>query len=43
MELLTKQQAFEVFIYQAIEDSACADERCSLQYLLDEFKEQNNG
>ena len=33
---------FEEFIDQAIEDSACADERCSLQYLLDEFKEQNN-
>jgi hypothetical protein len=41
MKLLTKQ-AFEVFIYQVIEDSACADERRSLQYLLDEFKEQNN-
>ena len=26
----------------AIEDSACADERRSLQSLLDEFKEQNN-
>lgn len=33
---------FEEFIDQAIEDSACADERCSLQSLLDEFKEQNN-
>ena len=33
---------FEEFIDQAIEDSACADERRSLQYLLDEFKEQNN-
>ena len=33
---------FEEFIDQAIEDSACADERQSLQYLLDEFKEQNN-
>ena len=33
---------FEEFIYQAIEDSACADERQSLQHLLDEFKEQNN-
>ena len=26
----------------AIEDSTCADERQSLQFLLDEFKEQNN-
>lgn len=34
---------FEEFIDQAIEDSACADERRSLQSLLDEFKEQNNG
>ena len=33
---------FEEFIDQAIEDSACADERQSLQSLLDEFKEQNN-
>ena len=33
---------FEDFIDQAIEDSACADERQSLQSLLDEFKEQNN-
>lgn len=33
---------FEEFIDQAIEDSACADERRSLQSLLDEFKEQNN-
>ena len=33
---------FEDFIDQAIEDSACADERRSLQSLLDEFKEQNN-
>ena len=33
---------FEDFIDQAIEDSACADERQSLQFLLDEFKEQNN-
>ena len=33
---------FENFIDQAIEDSACADERQSLQFLLDEFKEQNN-
>lgn len=33
---------FEEFIDQAIEDSACADERQSLQYLLDEFKEQND-
>jgi hypothetical protein len=33
---------FEKFIDQAIEDSACADERRSLQSLLDEFKEQNN-
>lgn len=33
---------FENFIDQAIEDSACADERQSLQYLLDEFQELNN-
>ena len=33
---------FEEFIEQAIEDSACADERQSLQYLLDEFQELNN-
>ena len=33
---------FENFIDQAIEDSACADERRSLQRLLDEFKEQAN-
>ena len=33
---------FEDFIDQAIEDSACADERQSSQFLLDEFKEQNN-
>ena len=33
---------FEDFIDQSIEDSACADERQSLQFLLDEFKEQNN-
>ena len=32
---------FEEFIDQAIEDSACADERQSLQLLLDEFKEQS--
>ena len=30
---------FENFIDQAIEDSACADERRSLQYLLDEFRD----
>lgn len=30
---------FEGFIDQAIEDSACADERRSLQCLLDEFRE----
>ena len=35
-------KSFEDFIDQAIEDSACADERQSLQSLLDEFKEQNN-
>ena len=33
---------FENFIDQAIEDSACADERRSLQYSLDEFQELNN-
>lgn len=33
---------FENFIDQAIEDSACIDERRSLQYLLDEFREQAN-
>ena len=33
---------FESFIDQAIEDSACADERRSLQNLLDEFQEQAN-
>lgn len=33
---------FENFIDQAIEDSACADERRSLQDLLDEFQEQAN-
>ena len=32
---------FENFIDQAIEDSACADERRSLQNLLDEFQEQS--
>ena len=32
---------FEDFIDQSIEDSACADERQSLQFLLDEFKEQS--
>ena len=45
IEREAKSQAnkqFENFIDQAIEDSACADERQSLQYLLDEFKEQNN-
>ena len=30
---------FEKFIDQAIEDSACADERRSLQALLDEFQD----
>ena len=30
---------FENFIDQAIEDSACADERRSLQGLLDEFQD----
>ena len=30
---------FENFIDQAIEDSACIDERRSLQYLLDEFRD----
>ena len=30
---------FESFIDQAIEDSACADERRSLQALLDEFQD----
>lgn len=30
---------FENFIDQAIEDSACADERRSLQALLDEFQD----
>ena len=30
---------FESFIDQAIEDSACADERRSLQRLLDEFRD----
>ena len=30
---------FENFIDQAIEDSACADERQSLQALLDEFQD----
>lgn len=34
-------QNFEDFIDQSIEDSACADERQSLQFLLDEFKEQS--
>ena len=33
---------FENFIDQAIEDSACADERRSLQRLLDEFREQTH-
>ena len=33
---------FENFIDKSIEDSACADERQSLQDLLDEFKVQNN-
>ena len=33
---------FENFIDQAIEDSACADERRSLQALLDEFQEPAN-
>ena len=33
---------FENFIDQAIEDSACADERRSLQCLLDEFREQTH-
>ena len=33
---------FENFIDQAIEDSACADERRSLQRLLDEFLEQTH-
>ena len=33
---------FENFIDQAIEDSACADERRSLQRLLEEFREQTN-
>ena len=33
---------FENFIDQTIEDSACADERRSLQRLLDEFREQTH-
>ena len=33
---------FENFIDQAIEDSACKDERRSLQRLLDEFLEQTH-
>ena len=36
------KKQFENFIDQAIEDSACADERRSLQALLDEFQEQAN-
>lgn len=42
IEQAAKAQAnkqFEDFIDQAIEDSACADERRSLQALLDEFQE----
>ena len=45
MWLSSKAQAnkqFENFIDQAIEDSACADERRSLQRLLDEFREQTH-
>ena len=36
------KKQFENFIDQAIEDSACADERRSLQNLLDEFQESAN-
>lgn len=42
IEQAAKAQAnkqFENFIDQAIEDSACIDERRSLQYLLDEFRD----